>query len=152
MQIFRMLFPLKCEECGQIIKGERFQGPGPGSICEVCNKRLEEERERGYEKANRKTAQQVVDRVNKDFPPEDIDEVFTILADYGKARYEKADQEYMRLAILRLANGDKQKLPRLVKAAKLDYRDILAEIQGEYGLDWLERYVMSSRGYVRRGA
>ena len=77
MQILRMLFPLKCDECGQIIKGERFQGLGPGSICEVCNKRLEEERERRYEEANRKKAQQVIDCVNRDFPPEEIDEILT---------------------------------------------------------------------------
>lgn len=141
MQIFRILFPVKCEECGQIIQGERFQGLGPGPICEVCYKRIEAERKQRDEKSSRKISQQVMDRVNRDFLPEDVDEVLAILTDYGKARHEQGDKEFMRLAILRLANGDKQKLPRLVKVAKLDYRDILAEIHREYGQDWLERFI-----------
>ncbi|HYP29406.1 MAG TPA: hypothetical protein VE262_22030 [Blastocatellia bacterium] len=141
MQIFRMLFPLRCEECGRVIKGEGFSGLGPGAICEACNKRLEEVRKLTYEASNRTTARQVIDRVNKDFPAEDADEVLAVLADYGKAEYEKSDQEFIRLAILRLANGDKQKLPSLVKMAKLDYRDILAPIHDEYGQNWLERFV-----------
>jgi len=136
MQIFRMLFPLKCADCGQRIKGERFQGIGPGSICEVCHKRLEKRREWTPEKM----AQQVINTINKDFLPEDTDEVHAILAEYGDAWYE-SDQEHMRLALLRLANGDKHALMSLVKEAKRDYRDILMEVDHVYGPDWLERYV-----------
>jgi hypothetical protein len=140
MQIFRMLFPLKCEECGQIIRGEKFPGPGPGSICEACYNRIQAERRRRDEESSRIISQKVMDRVKKDFLPGDVDEVLRILTDYGKDRGEQGDKEFMRLAILRLANGDKEKLPGLVKVAKMDFRDILAPIQREYGQDWLERF------------
>ena len=141
MQILRALFPLKCEECGRTIEGEGLPGLGPGPICRLCHTKLEEERELGYQKANRKTAQQVVDRVRRDFRPEDFDEVFTILSDYGKAADERASREFMWLAILRLANGKKHLLADLVSRAKFDYRDILAPVQYKYGLDWLEKFV-----------
>ncbi len=141
MKIFRALFPLKCEECGKIIKGETYPGLRPGPLCEACHNRLEEERVRRDRETNRERAQQVVDRVTKDFLPEDIHEVFTILAEYGKAKSESPDQEFMQLAVLRLANGDKEKLAKLVRVAKGDRRDILAEIYREYGQDWLERFV-----------
>lgn len=141
MQIIEMLFRVKCEECGQRIKGEKFQGLGPGWTCQVCNRRIEEERDRKYEESNRKTAQQVIDRVKKDFRAKDIDEVLTILAEYGKKNHEKRDREFMRLAILRLANGDRQKVPGLVNLAKQDYRDVLLVIHREYGIHWVERFV-----------
>jgi hypothetical protein len=141
MQLFRRLFSVKCEECGRLIQGEGYPGLGPGAICEGCYKRIEAERERQYEESSRKISQQVIDRVNKDFPPEDRDEVLRRLTEYGKARYEHGDQEFMRLAILRLANGDKQKLLGLVKMAKVDYRDILGTIHQEYGTDWLKKYI-----------
>jgi hypothetical protein len=38
-----MLFPPKCAECGQRIKGEKFEGLGPGWRCQACTIRVEEE-------------------------------------------------------------------------------------------------------------
>jgi hypothetical protein len=47
----------------------------------------------------------------------------------------------MRLAILRLANGNKNKLPGLIKTAKDDYRNILSAIHNQYGQDWIEKFL-----------
>jgi len=52
------------------------------------------------------TAQHVTDRVKKDFRPEDVDEALAILDQYGKDKWEDSP-EFMRLAVLRLANGNK---------------------------------------------
>jgi hypothetical protein len=86
------------------------------------------------------TAQHVTDRVKKDFRPEDVDEALAILDQYGKDKWEDS-QEFMRLAVLRLANGDKRKLPGLIQTAKYDYRDILGEIHYQYGQDWVEKFL-----------
>jgi hypothetical protein len=86
------------------------------------------------------SAQQAPDRVKKDFRPEDVDEVFGILDQYGK---DKSDEwpEFMRLAILRSANGNKRKLPGLIQTAKKDYRDILGAIHYQYGQDRIEKFL-----------
>ena len=86
------------------------------------------------------SAEQVTDRVKKDFRPEDVDESLAILDQYGK---DKSDEwpEFMRLAILRLAKGDKQKLPGLVQTAKWDYRNILSAIHHQFGQDWIEKFL-----------
>jgi hypothetical protein len=82
----------------------------------------------------------VINRVKKEYPPEDVDEVLTILGEYGRDEYESSP-EFMRLAILRLANRNKQKLSGLVKTTKWDYRDVLGGVQYQYGLDWLGKYL-----------
>lgn len=86
------------------------------------------------------SVQQVMDRVKKDFRPEDVDEALGILDQYGE---DKSDEwpEFMRLAILRLANGNKQKLPGLIQTAKYDYRNILGAIHYQYGQDWVEKFL-----------
>jgi len=86
------------------------------------------------------TAQHVTDRVKKDFRPEDVDEALGVLDQYGKDAWEDSP-EFMRLAILRLANGNIQKLPGLIQTAKYDYRDILGEIHYQYGRDWVEKFL-----------
>lgn len=86
------------------------------------------------------TEQHVIDRVKKDYRPEDVDEVLAILAEYGKCEHETSP-EFMRLAVLRLANRNKQKLPRLVETAKWEYRDVLGGVQYQYGEDWLAKYL-----------
>lgn len=90
------------------------------------------------------TAQHVTDRVKKDFRPEDVDEALAILDQYGK---DKTDEwpDFMRLAILRLANGNIKKLPGLVQTAKYDYRDILGAIHYQYGQDWIEKFLNELR-------
>ena len=81
------------------------------------------------------TAQHVTDRVKKDFLPEDVYETLAILDQYGKDESDMSPAEFMRLAILRLANGNKQKLPGLIQTAKDDYRNILSAIHYHYGQD-----------------
>jgi hypothetical protein len=86
------------------------------------------------------TAQHVTDRVKKDFRPEDVDEALGILDQYGREKWEDWP-EFMRLAILRVANGNIKKLPGLIKAAKDDYRNILSEVHNRYGQDWVEKFL-----------
>ncbi len=57
------------------------------------------------------TAQHVTDRVKKDFRPEDVDEALGILDQYGKDEWDMSPAEFIRLAILRVANGNIKKLP-----------------------------------------
>ena len=82
----------------------------------------------------------MTDRVKKDFRPEDVDETLAILDQYGKDKWEDSP-EFMRLAVLRLANGDKRKSPGLIQTAKYDYRDILGAIHYQYGQDWVEKFL-----------
>lgn len=140
MQILRRMFSLRCEECGRVIKDGGYSGLGPGQICEDCHNKLEAERERVRWSRSLDWSQEVRDRVNKDFSPEEVGEVLTTLADYGKARHEDSP-DFMRLAILRIANGEKERLPELVREAKLDFRDVLAEVQRKYGMDWLKEFI-----------
>ena len=92
------------------------------------------------------TVQQVTDRVKKDFRPEDVDEALAILDQYGKDQSDMSPAEFMRLAILRLANGNIKTLPGLVQTAKDDYRDILGAIHYKFGLDWIEKFLNECDG------
>lgn len=86
------------------------------------------------------SAEQMMDRVKKDFQFEDVAEALGILDQYGDDEREESP-EFMRLAVLRLANGNKQKLPGLIRTAKWDYRNILGEVQYQYGQDWVEKFL-----------
>ena len=86
------------------------------------------------------TAQHVTDRVKKDFRPEDVDEALGILDQYGREKWEDWP-EFMRLAILRMVNGNMKKLPGYVQSAKEDYRNILSEVLYLYGKDWIEKFL-----------
>jgi hypothetical protein len=66
----------------------------------------------------------VLDRVQRDFPPEDCDEVLEILSFYGTQDYER-EQERVLLAVLDLTKGSKEAVWDYVDRAKKDYRDIL---------------------------
>jgi len=147
MQLIEKLFFKRCEECGQIIKGESFPGLGPGRMCETCKRKLDgvhkaqEAQEAAQpEESDPETLRQVIDRVKKDFPPEDFDEVLVILSEFGKARFEKGNPAFMRLAILRLANGDKRTLPGLVKMAKEHRTFILVMVHAMYGRNWQKEF------------
>lgn len=54
------------------------------------------------------STQQVMDRVKRDFQPEDVDEALGILEQYGEDEREEWP-EFMRLAILRLAKWKRTK-------------------------------------------
>lgn len=63
--------------------------------------------------------------VQRQFAPGDQRAVAQLLATYGQRPSER-DVEPVRKAILQLANGDLQRLGRLVDLAKSDYDDVLA--------------------------
>ncbi len=68
--------------------------------------------------------QSIIERVRKDFPPGDQDEVLEILSFYGAETYER-EQERVLLAILNLSNGNTEGVWEYVDRAKRDYRDVL---------------------------
>ena len=61
----------------------------------------------------------------KCFPSLDTDEVLSILDRYGTEVYER-ERERVHVAILKLSEGDRDKLLANLEIAKRDYRDILA--------------------------
>jgi hypothetical protein len=68
--------------------------------------------------------QSIVERVSKDFPLGDQDEVLEILSFYGTETYER-EQERVLLAILNLSKGSMEAVWEYVDRAKRDYRDVL---------------------------
>lgn len=48
-----------------------------------------------------------------------------LLNEYGTSRWETG-QERVQLAILKLCKGDRDELPKLVRMAKVDWRDVIA--------------------------
>lgn len=48
-----------------------------------------------------------------------------VLNEYGRVRYERRETR-VRIAALKLAQGDSESLLRQIAAAKQDYRDVLA--------------------------
>ncbi|MBN1305846.1 MAG: hypothetical protein JXA13_15520 [Anaerolineales bacterium] len=59
------------------------------------------------------------------WPGENAQYIFDLLNKYGKGRHETG-RERVQLEILKLANGDLEQFPELVKIAKSDFRDSLA--------------------------
>ncbi len=68
--------------------------------------------------------QRVIDKVRKEFPPEEYDEVLEILSSYGTEVHER-EKERVLLAILDLSRGKVEAVCELVDRAKKDYRDVL---------------------------
>lgn len=71
------------------------------------------------------TAADIERVIHRDFPRVQVDDVLAILAEYGTEIWHK-EKERVRLASLKLANGDLGKLRSAIDRAKLDYRDVLA--------------------------
>jgi hypothetical protein len=63
--------------------------------------------------------------IQAEFSPESRERVIRILEIYGTAAYD-SEIERVRIATLFLAKGDCSELERLVAAAKIDFRDVLA--------------------------
>ena len=59
------------------------------------------------------------------FSDSDVQEILTILDEYGSQSYE-LEPDRVKCAILELSKGNLEKLRYFVKIAKTDYRDILA--------------------------
>jgi predicted Fe-Mo cluster-binding NifX family protein len=71
------------------------------------------------------TRELVMEKAKDVFPKEDVSKIMSILDEYGVESYEQ-ERERVQLAILKLSEGDMKELKESVKAAKQDYRDVLA--------------------------
>ena len=67
----------------------------------------------------------VIGKVRQCFPNEVLEEIMSILDLYGSELYEK-ERERIQIAIIKVSEGNLDKLRESVKAAKLDFRDVLA--------------------------
>ena len=66
--------------------------------------------------------------VKRDFPTGQFDAVMSILNEYGTEDWQRGISR-VRLAVLKLADGDLQTLRREIDVAKRDYRDVLASAE-----------------------
>src|SRR6266567_4641260 len=83
---------------------------------------------------------EVVAVVQKTFPEAAHPRVLELRASYGVESYER-ERERVQLAILKLSEGNEEKLREFVAVAKRDYRDVLfwAEYPEEAKLDTPEK-------------
>src|SRR5947207_15663522 len=83
---------------------------------------------------------EVVAVVRKIFPEAAQDRALALLDTYGVESYER-ERERVQLAILKLSEGNEEKLREFVAIAKRDYRDVLfwAEYPEESRLDTPEK-------------
>jgi hypothetical protein len=63
--------------------------------------------------------------VRRDYPSEQINQVFAALKDYGQETWHR-ERFRVQLAILKLAAGDIDALHNHLEMARRDYRDVLA--------------------------
>jgi hypothetical protein len=81
------------------------------------------------------TEEDVFRIVRLDFP-EQFDVAMAVLNQYGLEKWER-EQARVRIAILKLVNGDPEKLKQAIETAKRDYRDVLAAAEyPEYFRSW----------------
>lgn len=81
------------------------------------------------------TDSHVRSRVRRDFPAQETDEVLGVLEVYGEEKHETSPA-LIRLGVLMLARGDKDKVYEWVDLAKQDARDVLWPLQEEFGPEW----------------
>src|SRR6266567_7531746 len=83
---------------------------------------------------------EVVAVVQRTFPDSNCAHVLELLEDYGVESYER-EHERVQLAILKLSEGNEEKLREFIAVAKRDYRDVLfwAEYPEEARLDTPEK-------------
>ncbi|MGA7669282.1 MAG: hypothetical protein WBW04_02605 [Nitrolancea sp.] len=67
---------------------------------------------------------EILDEVSRVFPNDDPVNVMAVLDEYGVEPYERECERVQR-AIIRLAEGDLDKLRKYLHVAKQDYRDVL---------------------------
>ena len=77
-------------------------------------------------------------RCGATFPGHDPSDILAILDQYGAEGHETG-RERVQLAILKLSDGDEEKLRDFLQIAKQDYRDVLY---------WSEYPGQAKRGYV----
>ena len=71
------------------------------------------------------TASDVERVVRRDFPGSRVAEVLTMLADYGTENWHR-EPDRVRMAVLKLAAGNVERLRSEIESAKNDFRDVLA--------------------------
>lgn len=71
------------------------------------------------------TAEDIERVVRRDFPEAQVADVLAMLAEYGPEAWHR-EPARVRLAVLKLANGNIDALRKAIERAKLDYRDVLA--------------------------
>jgi hypothetical protein len=71
------------------------------------------------------TRELVMKKVKDVFPKGDASKIMSILDQYGAESYER-ERERVQIAILKISEDDMKELEEGVKAAKEDYRDVLA--------------------------
>ncbi len=74
------------------------------------------------------TSSDVMEAIKNIFPKH-IKDVEEIIFEYGKENHEK-EENRVRLAVLKLSNGDLDGLIQFIDLAKQDYRDVL--LRAEY--------------------
>lgn len=78
--------------------------------------------------------------IQKAFPERSWEQILMLLDSYGVESYER-EREPVQLAVLKLREGNEEKLREFVAVAKRDYRDVLlwAEYPEEARLDTPEK-------------
>ena len=71
------------------------------------------------------TSKKTLEKIKYYWPDEDPEKILMILRQYGQEDYEK-ESPRIQLAIIKLSDGDLEKLVEYVNLAKRDYRDVLA--------------------------
>jgi hypothetical protein len=74
---------------------------------------------------SRNISTKVLNKIKKYWPDQDPERIIKILQGYGQEKYEE-DSPRIQLAIIKLSDGDLDKLEEYVNLAKRDYRDVLA--------------------------
>jgi hypothetical protein len=85
----------------------------------------------------------VIARVRHDYPPEEVDEVLTILA--GVESYVETFGQHIpwiQLAALALAGGKKELIQHWVDLANHDTRDLSLAVNGLLGPGWERGYIL----------
>ena len=70
------------------------------------------------------TRDEVIAAIQKSFPERNTEQVLVLLDTYGGESNER-ERERVQLAILKLSEGNEEKLREFVAIAKRDYRDVL---------------------------
>ena len=63
--------------------------------------------------------------IRREFPNEQFAQITALLSQYGHEKWHR-ESSRVRLAALKLAHGNAEKLQVHIEAAKSDYRDVLA--------------------------
>jgi hypothetical protein len=80
----------------------------------------------------------LIDRIRRDFVPDDVAEVVSWLGGLTEDAFGRQDPERIQAALVLAATGDLSRFHRLIKLLRLDWRDVLVAGGLARG-DWPER-------------